>query len=110
MSALDADAAGGIMGPEARMANRRKNKAAASGFLDVPAVAVRLGCIDRWVRFLLKSGELKGTRLGRQWVIKEVDVADYERRLDEKRKAEEEARRLKNREDTRRLKLIARAR
>jgi excisionase family DNA binding protein len=109
MSALDADAAGGIMEVEARMANRRTKKAA-SGFLDVPAVAVRLGCIDRWVRYLLKTGQLNGTRLGRQWVIREEDVADYERRLVEKRKAEEEARRLKLQAETRRLRLIARAR
>lgn len=68
------------------MANRRKMKAAASGILDVPAAAFRLGNIDRWVRYLLKTKKLKGTRLGRQWVIKEEDLVEYMRERDQERR------------------------
>ncbi len=45
--------------------------------MGVPEAAVRLHVSDRRVRYLLKRGQLRGIRLGRQWAIKDVDIKAY---------------------------------
>jgi len=45
--------------------------------IGVPEAAVRMRVTDRRVRFLLEVKRLPGTRLGRQWVIREEDLAAY---------------------------------
>jgi len=42
--------------------------------------AEELGCSGRWVRHLLKIGELKGHKVGRNWIITRDDLEEYKRR------------------------------
>lgn len=51
-------------------------------FLDTAAAAHRLRVIERRVRFLIKSGELKAERIGGRWYMRIRDVEAY----DQKRK------------------------
>lgn len=87
MPVLDLTADSGIIGPEVRMSTQTSGQR----LLDVHAVAARLGVIDRWVRYLLKTKRLKGERFGRQWVIRESDVAVFERREEQRKEANERA-------------------
>ncbi len=45
--------------------------------LNVSQVAARLGCSDRFVRRLCAIGRIKATRVGRQWVIHEIDLDQF---------------------------------
>lgn len=48
--------------------------------LSVNDLSSRLGVSQRRVRQLLESGELRGDRLGRQWVVQEVEARRFEAR------------------------------
>jgi len=54
----------------------------------VTEAAAKLGFTDRYVRFLLKRGELSGRKLGHDWVVLSLD---YKRRRKPKRRGKSEA-------------------
>jgi excisionase family DNA binding protein len=39
--------------------------------------ARRLGCSVQYVRRLLRSGRLRGSKVGRDWVVEEADVTRW---------------------------------
>ena len=39
----------------------------------VREAAIRIGVSERQLRFLLKSGEVKGKKLGRDWVVLDLN-------------------------------------
>jgi excisionase family DNA binding protein len=57
-------------------------------FLDVKQVQEMLGLSERTVFRLIKSGQLKGFKAGREWRFEEADLEDYIRRQREKAEAE----------------------
>ena len=59
-----------------------------SDLLDVKQVQQRLRVSKRTVFNLIKKGELKGFKAGREWRFTREDIQDYENR--QRRKAEEE--------------------
>jgi excisionase family DNA binding protein len=54
----------------------------------VSEAAAKLGLTDRHVRFLLERGELRGTKLGHDWVVLNLD---YKRKRRPKRRGKGEA-------------------
>jgi excisionase family DNA binding protein len=52
--------------------------------LDVKRVREMLGLSERTVFRLIKSGELKGFKVGREWRFEESDITDFIQRQREK--------------------------
>ncbi len=56
----------------------------AGKLLDVKQVREMLGLSERTVFRLIKSGELKGFKVGREWRFEESDITDFIQRQREK--------------------------
>ena len=50
------------------------------GLMNVAEVADALGVTVGRVRQLATSGKLKGEKVGRDWVFRQSDIAEYQRR------------------------------